>query len=130
MYRILGWINIALVSVMILPFILTFINIKILHTKNSKFQNFIKLLRRLHKYLGAVLLIFAGVHGYLALGALRFHTGTILGIIVIITATFGITFKYVRKKPLFLFHKIFAALLITLLIVHLIIPSAVFYIFG
>jgi len=87
-------------------------------------------MRKLHKPLGYVLFVSAVTHGFLALGSLRLHTGTILGIIVVITSIFGMVFYAVKNKWVVNIHKAFAYILIFLLLIHLILPSAVYYLLG
>ncbi|MDF2616725.1 MAG: hypothetical protein K0Q47_1380, partial [Sedimentibacter sp.] len=46
-------------------------------------------LAKAHKYFGFVLLITAFVHGYMALGTIRLHTGVILWVWVLIQVILG-----------------------------------------
>lgn len=127
MYQILGIVNIALLAVITSPYWLRRLN-QWLH--KPALSKLIKTMRVVHKPLGICLLLLSLVHGYLALGALRLHTGTVVGAMILITVVLGGTF-YFRKKPaLFAWHKRAALLVILLTVVHLVVPSAFYYIFG
>lgn len=129
MYKLFGWLNIAIVAFMILPFILRKLN-ALFFKKKGVYLRIIKLLRKLHKPLGAVLFVVIVIHGISALGTWRLHTGMILGIMSAITMVFGMSFYILKKKWLYSLHKILVAILVVLLLIHLIFPSAVYYIFG
>jgi len=130
MYVFFGWLNIALIAVMTSPFWLRFLNDRTLHLKGGAYGKTIKFLRTIHKPLGVVILIIALVHGYLALGAFRLHTGLLLWLSVFITAVLGISFYFTRKKALFLWHRRMVLVVLFFLLVHLIFPSAVYYLLN
>ena len=67
MYSILGWLNALLLILMILPFILVRANKMIFKGKNKGLQSITKLLRKVHKQMGLVLVVTGITHGYLAL---------------------------------------------------------------
>ena len=128
MYAILGWINVGIVAVMLLPFAL-----RVLSGKGKKSKAYIKtvrFLRTLHKPLGVALLLSAVVHGYLALGVLRLHTGTIAGALLILAVALGAVFFLSRNKDVFAWHKAVVMAFVIMLIVHLAAPSAVYYLLG
>jgi hypothetical protein len=127
MYVFLGWFTIALLLVMTAPFWLRFLNKHVLHLKGGAYGKTIKTLRTIHKPLGVAIAVVALVHGYLALGALRLHTGSLLWLAVLVTAVLGVLFYYFKKKPLFAWHKRMVLVVLFLLLVHLIFPSAVYY---
>ncbi|MBE0600760.1 MAG: hypothetical protein IH607_03170 [Firmicutes bacterium] len=77
----------------------------------------------------AILVIMA-IHGYLALGALRLHTGTIAGIFLLITVILGGLFFFTKKKKAFVWHKRFVAILLLFIAIHLLFPSAVYYLLN
>ena len=130
MYSILGWLNVIIIGILVSPFILRFLNTKILKSKSNNFKNTIKFLRKLHKPLGLTLAVAALIHGYLALGSIRLHTGSLLYFSIIITALFGGSFYRLKKKILFTWHKRFAFISFVLLMVHLFYPNALFYLFN
>ena len=126
MYVFLGWLNVALITVMTAPFWFRMLNNHTLRLRGGGYAKTIKVLRGMHKPLGALILLITLYHGYLALGALRLHTGTIAGTLVLITAILGSLFFMTKKKSFFLWHKRFAFLLVLLLLIHLLFPGAVY----
>jgi hypothetical protein len=127
MYIFLGILNITLLAVMTSPLWLRVLNNNTLRLKGGTYGKVIKFLRAIHKPLGALILIIAAVHGYLALGVLRLHTGTILWLAIFITAGMGLSFYLFKKKSLFVWHKRMVLVVIVLLLVHLFFPNAVYY---
>ncbi len=130
MYVVLGWINVGLVSLMILPVAMQNINRYLLKKKKGTFVDIAKFFRKAHRYIGIALLVSIVAHGYLALGALRLHTGTVLGALFLAAAIFGVTFIVTKKKWAFKTHKALTIAFTVFMLVHLIVPSAIYYIFG
>lgn len=130
MYSILGWLNALLLTLMILPFILVRANKMIFKGKNKGLQTITKLLRKWHKQMGAVLVVTGITHGYLALGGFILHTGILLYLALLATGSMGFLFYRKKKKILLQLHRYLAALVIALLALHLIFPSALDYIFN
>jgi hypothetical protein len=87
-------------------------------------------LRKSHRYIGIALVASIIAHGWLALGSLRLHTGTLAGTMALIMAAFGLIFILAKKKWAFKIHKALAIAFIALLVLHLISPYALYYIFG
>ena len=129
MYRVLGWFNVGFLAVMTSPYWLRFLNNHTLRLKGGTYGKVIKILRAVHKPLGAAILVIAAIHGYLALGALRLHTGTIVGSMVLITAVLGATFFFTKKKAVFVWHKRMVLAVILFLLIHLLFPGAVYSLF-
>ncbi|MGI6005481.1 MAG: hypothetical protein ACOX88_08750 [Christensenellales bacterium] len=124
LYQILGIINVVLLVVVTAPYWL--LRKWFFPETRAAFarSRWIKSLRAAHKPLGICLLLLAAVHGYLALGALRLHTGTLAGIMIFITVVLGIIF-YIKKKPaLFKWHKRAALITVLLTLLHLLFPGA------
>lgn len=130
MYKIFGWINVAIVIIMISPFVLQWLNSHVVKSDKPALAKIANALRTLHKILGGLLFASVITHAVLALGAWRWHTGIILGITAATTAMFAILFYVFKKKWLFTTHRILAGVTILLVLVHLIFPSALYYIFG
>lgn len=130
MYAVIGWFNVAFVVIMTGPFWLRLINKHAFQNKNKALAKLAKLLRTVHKPLGIAIVVLAIIHGILALGALRLHTGTIAGIMLIATAVLGGTFYRLKKKPLLIAHRTMALLFALFVLVHLIFPSAIWSLFG
>lgn len=130
MYSILGWINVILLGVIVAPYVLNFLNKHIIKTKSSGFRNLVKILRRFHKPFGIIMAILAPVHGYMALGSLRLHTGSLLYESIFITAVLGGSFYKLKKRKLFQWHKRMALVSFILLLLHLFYPSALWYLLN
>jgi hypothetical protein len=129
MYLVIGWMNIGFIAVMTAPYWLRFLNNHTLRLKGGGYAKTIKVLRAIHKPLGILILTLAAIHGYLALGALRLHTGTIAGTMLLITVLLGAFYFLTRKKPAFTWHKRFVVVLLFFILIHLLFPSAVYYLF-
>lgn len=123
-YAILGWVSLGLLALLVLPFILIRINKHTVKTKHKAFQKVIRFLRSLHKPAGIALLLTAVWHGWLALGTIRVHTGTVLFLTVLVTATLGGAFYRLKKKRLFSLHKIAAAITVLMFLLHFFLPRA------
>lgn len=85
------------------------------------------MLKKIHRPAGMLLAVVALVHGYLALGALRLHTGTLLYVLMFITMALGAAFYAKKKKQLLSLHRALALGTVVLLAVHYFFPSAVYY---
>ncbi|MEL7603419.1 MAG: hypothetical protein AAGU77_09720 [Bacillota bacterium] len=130
MYRILGYLNAALFVLITSPYWLRRVNQWALHIRSAGFMKLLKLLRAMHKPLAALLLISAAVHGYLALGSLRPHTGSLVFLVLLVTGSLGLA-SYKKKKPsLFKWHKGMALVVAALIALHILAPGALYYIFG
>ncbi|MBN1778350.1 MAG: hypothetical protein JW811_09535 [Clostridiales bacterium] len=129
MYAVLGWLNIGFIAVMTAPYWIRFLNDRTLRLRGGGYAKIIKVLRAVHKPLGAAILLIALVHGWLALGELRLHTGTIAGTLLLIAVSLGGLYSLVRKRALFVWHKRFVLLLLLSVIVHLLSPGAVYSLF-
>lgn len=129
MYAILGWINVGLVGLMLLPYLMRKLNEFFFKRKQGAYIKIMRALRKAHRYIGIALVASVLAHGWLALGALRLHTGTLAGAMVIIMAAFGLIFITAKKKWAFKTHKALAIAFLALILLHLIVPSALYYIF-
>ncbi len=123
MYRVLGYVNVALLVLITAPYWLKKLNLWLFHWKGKAYQQTIKLLRKLHKPLGIALALLAIVHGYLALGTFRLHTGSLAWIMVLITAALGGAFYRLKKAQLFKWHKAFALIVAIFTAIHLLLPG-------
>lgn len=129
MYSTLGWINVAIISIITAPYWMMLLNRKIFHFKGESYFKVIKYVRKIHKPLGIAILVIGLIHGYLALGSIRIHTGSLLWVTMLLTATLGGAFYRTKKKGLFKLHKFMAFLTVALLLLHLIKPSALYGLF-
>ncbi len=129
MYKVLGIINIVLIVAITSPLWLRKLNQLFFHTKDPRFARVLKALRTLHKPFGIALVFFLiPIHGYLALGGLRLHTGLIAWIAALATAALGLAFFLSKKRALFKLHRWMALAFILLIAVHLLFPSLLSYI--
>lgn len=127
MYKFLGFVNIVLVVVIVSPYLLRKLNQWFFHTKSASFTKTQKVLRTVHKPAAALLLISIAVHGWLALGALRLHTGTVAGIFFLLTAVLGLLFYLMHKANLLKWHRTLALVAVITAIIHLVAPSLFYY---
>ena len=130
MYAVIGRINIVLIIIMTGPFWMSFLSRHNILQKNSTYVKIFKYFRKIHKPLGLTLIILGLIHGYLALGGLKIHTGSILWFFLLITAVLGGAFYKTKKKHFFMFHKRMALATVIMLLIHLIIPGATYQLFS
>lgn len=123
MYKVLGFVNIALLAVVLSQYCARKINQWFVHSKGPGFQKLMRVLRALHKPAAVLLLISIVAHGWLALGAFRLHTGTIAAIFFFITALFGLLFYALHKAGLLKWHRALALVSVLLAAIHLLFPS-------
>lgn len=131
-YRTLGYITLALLIIVTAPYWLRTLNSWTVKTKDKRFLNFLKLLRRVHKPLGIVLAVVALWHGYeiLLKYQFRLHTGVIAYAGFVVTAILGIIHWQRKNKQMFKVHKAMAAISVALVILHLLWPGAIMQLFG
>lgn len=128
MYKTLGIISLVLVILITAPYWLRTLNSWTVKTKDKRFMNLIKFMRKLHKPLGLALVVVAVWHGYLALN-LRLHTGLLAFAGFVVTAGFGGAFHMTKNKKFFKAHKTMALVSVLLMVVHLIWPNALWQLF-
>lgn len=94
MIKILGWIIVSLVFIMggIYP-----VKLYYSKTKDKNLLKAYKKLRVLHPILGIVIIILGSIHGFLALGTIRLHTGTIVLSLIIIMALISLLGQRINK---------------------------------
>ena len=114
---------------MLLPYVMRKLNEFFFKKKNGTYISTMRFLRKSHRYLGVLLIASIFIHGWLALGTLMLHTGTILGAFALIMAVFGLIFILAKKRWAYKTHKALAVAFIALLLLHLLVPSALYYIF-
>lgn len=124
MYSIFGWISAGFLGILILPFILLRLNKYIFKTKSKVFFDSIKVLRKIHKPLGVLFLAAALYHGYLILGRITLHTGTVLYAIIILTVVFGGGYYRTKNSNFLKLHRLFAATVLVMFLVHFFYPYA------
>lgn len=129
-YAVLGWINVGLAVLMLTPYVMRKLNDFFFKKKQGGYIKAMRAFRKSHRYIGLALAASVIAHGWLALGALRLHTGTLAGAAVIGMAVFGLIFIIAKKRWAFKTHKALAIAFIALMVLHLISPYALYYIFG
>ena len=129
LYSVMGWLNILILAVMTAPFWLRILQKATSVIPNAAYTQWSRRLRAVHKPLGLVILTFAGIHGWLALGTLLPHTGTLLFLMLAVTASLGLLFYRTKKKNWFLWHKRMALVAVCALALHLLAPNALYYLF-
>lgn len=122
MYKVLGFLNIALLVIVLSPYCVRKLNQWFIHSQKPGFTKLMKVLRTLHKPAAAALLISIVVHGWLALGRLQLHTGTVAAASFFVTALFGLLFYLLHKKGLLQWHRALALTSVLLVGVHLLFP--------
>lgn len=123
MYKLFGALNLALIAIAVAPYAVRKINQWFIHSKGKGFAKLMKVLRPLHKAAGLALLVSMFIHGWLALGRLQLHTGTVTAVMFGIVVIFGALFYFLRKAGLLKWHKALALAAILLAAVHLLFPS-------
>ncbi|MDO5096248.1 MAG: hypothetical protein Q4D65_06760 [Peptostreptococcaceae bacterium] len=108
------------------PYVLRVLNKKAFGN-NKKISSVVKTLKKFHQPAGALVAVIAVIHGYLALGTLRLHTGSLVYIAMLITAICGMLFSKKKKKEFLKWHKTFVLVTAGLLALHLLYPSAIYY---
>jgi cytochrome b561 len=123
MYKILGFINVALLVGITSPYWLRYFNQWFFDRTNPALAKWIKRMRTAHKPLGVCLLVLAFTHGYLALSALQLHTGSAVGVMIFATVLLGALYFREKKAVIFAWHKHAALITVILVLIHLISPN-------
>lgn len=122
MAGVLGWVNIALLAVITSPLWLRKLNQWIFHIPMKKLGKVLKVLRAIHKPLGIALVVMIPVHGFLQLGGLRLHTGTVAWAAGLAVVCVGLLYFFLRKPALLKTHRWLALAFVALAVVHLLFP--------
>lgn len=121
----LGWMNVLLIFLLVFVYIGRMLDKYVFSGRPIKFygstlKKLIKISSQWHIYLAILLIISAGLHGYLALGGYLYpHSGYFLFLAILLSGINGILFKKFKKKNLFLAHKLSAIFAIILLVWHI-----------
>lgn len=129
MYAVLGYLSSALLALLFLPYVLRILNQKLFGNQPA-IHTAVKTSKKLHRPLGVLVAVISIVHGYLALGGFRLHTGSLLYFSMLLTALCGVLFFVKKKKNLLFLHRFFAVVTILLWAVHLLFPSAIYYLLN
>jgi hypothetical protein len=117
----LGWINVFLLAITLSNFFLAKLNKYFVKNKSILVLKLIKVSHKIHRVSGLLFIIFAIIHGYLALqGFIFFHSGYVLFVAILFAAFFGILFAIKKNKTFLNIHKILAFFVLLLLVWHII----------
>ncbi|MFN3692092.1 MAG: hypothetical protein ACK4R7_04280 [Fervidobacterium sp.] len=119
-FRILGTIAAVLLFFQIALFVFRRIY-KYSPKKPKFFIPFLKFLKNAHIYTGISLLIIGFVHGILALGTIRLHTGWIFWFVIASSFVGYLMRNKIGKKWIFI-HRIVGLILIGLFFIHKFFP--------
>jgi hypothetical protein len=119
-YEFLGNLSAIILFFQISLFVLRRVY-KYIPKKPQWFPPILKFLKNAHIYTGVALLFLGLIHGFLALGTLRLHTGLILWL-GILFAFIGFLFKKKIGKRWIAYHRIFGFVIIILYFVHYYLP--------
>ena len=120
MFRVLGWINIGVLSVIILLYVLRRINKYVFNNKNKQLIMITKKMSQLHPFLGVYLVFSAFLHGYMIVGRLKIHSGYIAWVLLLVQGILGILVKKIKKKSIITIHRLFGIVLIISVVIHII----------
>ncbi len=128
MYEVLGIISAVLFAIVMMPFLLRHFNRIFYKGKNRMITSWRMRFRKIHKPAGFSLAVIALIHGYLALGSIRLHTGTLAWIVSIAAVILGVLFSIKKKAVILVWHRRIALLAILFIALHLLVPGALYYI--
>ena len=121
-YSLLGWLSAVIIGLQIAPYIIRKA-VPVGWQSRPFLKNTMKHLRKIHKPVGLLLLIVPPIHGYMALGGFRLHTGVVLAIPLMATVVLGACFFFLKKKALLVWHRRMALVSVVLFLVHYFMPS-------
>jgi hypothetical protein len=128
MYEVLGIISAVLFTIVMMPFLLRHFNRIFYKGKNRMIASWRMRFRKIHKPAGLGLAAISLIHGYLALGSIRLHTGTLAWIVSIAAVILGVLFSIKKKAVILVWHRRIALLAILFIALHLLVPGALYYI--
>jgi len=123
--RFIGWLNIGLLVVMVLPFLLRQFSTRVKKVKGKWYPKLNKFLRTIHKPLGIAIVLLSMLHGYLVFGGFRLHTGTLELFAIVIMAALGAAFYFTKKKPFLVWHRWALVLLVLMVLLHQILRNLI-----
>ena len=129
-YRLLGWVAAILVVIITAPYWLRKLNGWTVKTRDKRFLTLLKYLRIIHKPLSIVLLLVAGIHGYMMLGRIRMHTGLLALIGFTLTTLMGLAYWKSRDRRALHGHRVLVVASIILVVIHYFWPSLLWQLFG
>jgi len=118
MITVLGWSGVVLLFVLGTHYVLRKLAKSSL-TYHGTFKQLSKLSKKIHPFIGILLLAIGLLHGNMALGRLVLHTGTILWSSVLVMFLLIVLFKSLKKGIFLKMHRVFAVVTFLLLGLHL-----------
>ena len=119
-FKYLGWVNITLLVLIITHFILRRVNKYGYKNKNKVLRRISTFMSKVHPYLTGLLLVSAFFHGFNLARGIRFHSGYIAFVAILLQASFGAIVKFKMTKPILITHRIIGILLVVSVFVHII----------
>lgn len=115
-----GWLNVLLALAAASLFTLRRVNKQWFANKNAAIKNLLKPLSKAHPYIGAALLIFAYLHGDIALGTIfKLHTGPLTWWILLIMMLIALIGKKYKVTHWLVAHRTLAGALFIAIFLHL-----------
>lgn len=104
------------------PLIL-YLNKKVFKGKNKNFNKSLKIGRKIHPYVGILLILSGSLHGYLKLGGnFILHTGSLIIIALLINGVIGFIYRRSHNRKYARIHRILGFVILGLFILHYINP--------
>lgn len=115
----LGWLNVVLLSVSLLPLLLRRYGKLTQKNPSKRLNAALRFLSKIHPCIGITLAITGFLHGYRALGVIRLHTGFVTWFLVLILFGIGIWGKLSKNSYWLTLHRAVALLLVFSLLLHI-----------
>lgn len=121
MTNIFAWIYVVLAALMILPFLVRWLNKRFI--KSEALGKQLNKYGFLHKVFGVLLVVTILINAIFVFDSWCLHAGTILVLWTVFTSLAAASFYIFKKKWLFVLHRVTAILLILMLLCQLIFPT-------
>ncbi|MGB9790296.1 MAG: hypothetical protein ACPLTP_06680 [Thermotoga caldifontis] len=115
-YKIFAWISVAL-----LFYNFSLFPLRRILKRFERARSFLKIGSRIHRFSGFALLVTGAIHGYLALGRIQLHTGTLLWLGVVLLSIYYLLRRPLKKHWLVL-HRFTDFIVIAWFFVHFFFP--------
>jgi hypothetical protein len=115
----IGWLNVILLCISLLPFLLRRFRKYILKKPSKKLNALLRPLSKIHPFIGVTLMVMGFLHGYMALRSFRLHTGYITWFLVIVLFSIRIWGNLSKNRYWLVLHRAVALLLVIALMIHI-----------
>ncbi len=119
MVDFLGWFNVVLIAVALSMVVLRRTNRYFYKNKNATLRKLSTYTSKLHPYIGMLVILTGFIHGTMALGTFRIHTGWITWVIICIMAVIAVVGKQLKVQNWVQFHRSLGILLILSIFLHI-----------